>query len=118
MRKRKKEDRRKKWIRLHPWVRLMSLARRRCGTGNGSKRWHKFYRDKGIKCHITAGQIKEIWIRDDAENMKLPSLDRKDSRFDYTNWNCRILEFNENAMIATNLRLAKIAARKQSDTTA
>lgn len=45
-------------------------------------------------------------MRDEAWRLTRPSLDRKESRFPYANWNVRFIEFNHNSMLATNLRIA------------
>lgn len=63
-------------------------------------KWFQFYGAKGIKCHLNAAQMKEIWERDNAHLLKKPSLDRIDSRFDYANWNVRVIEFVDNSRLA------------------
>ena len=109
---RKKEDRRSRWKRLNPWARYVEFARRRCSPKKDSEKWHKFYSDKGVECHLTAEQLKEVWMRDEAWKLRRPSLDRKDSRFNYCNWNVRFIEFNHNSMIATNLCIASSKAKQ------
>ena len=42
-------------------------------------------------------QIKELWFRDRAFDMKRPSIDRKDNDLDYTFDNCRFLELGYNS---------------------
>jgi len=58
---------------------------------------YHIYGGKGIKAKITKEEIKEIWIRDSAKNMKCPSIDRKDSNDDYIFYNCRFIERSENS---------------------
>jgi hypothetical protein len=45
---------------------------------------------------ITPNEIKELWFRDKAFEMKKPSIDRKDNDGDYTFNNCRFMEKDDN----------------------
>lgn len=74
----------------------MEWARRRCKCTD-EKQWYPHYGAKGIKCTLTALELKEIWERDGAAAMKRPSLDRKESMYNYANWNVRFVEFNANS---------------------
>ena len=82
-----------------PWVRFVEYARRRVGCTD-PEGWYPYYGAKGIECHLTAKQLEEIWMRDDAVKLDRASLDRKDSSFDYANWNVRFIEFNLNSRMA------------------
>jgi len=54
------------------------------------------YGGRGIECRITLDEIKRLWLRDDAGNLKRPSIDRIDNDGHYTFENCRFIEFLEN----------------------
>ena len=54
----------------------------------------------GIECHLTGADIKFLYIRDIAHELKEPSLDRINAKKDYTRENCRFIEFQENRMRA------------------
>jgi hypothetical protein len=49
------------------------------------------YGGRGIKCDLTQEQVRQMWVRDGAENMIKPTLDRIDSDGHYTFGNCRFL---------------------------
>ena len=68
--------------------------KQRCGNPRASK--YKCYGGKGIKCLITTKQLIDIYIRDKAELMKQPSVDRIDPFGNYCPENVRWLEFDEN----------------------
>lgn len=72
-----------------PWNYHLYAAIARCQR-------HPCYFGKGIKCFLTKEQIKELWFRDKAYAMKRPSIDRIDSKRDYTFDNCRFLEHEDN----------------------
>lgn len=104
-------DRRTKWRLANPSYRYYENARRRC-LDTKSERW-RIYREKGIKCEITAAEVKEIWERDRAWELKRPSLDRfPNCEGNYTKGNVRFIEFNENSRIASDRRWAAVAAAK------
>jgi hypothetical protein len=85
----------KKYLRIYrnkyPWMRTMNSIRCRVGK-------RKYY--KNIKNYLTPTDLKILWFRDEAYNMKKPSIDREDSKKDYSLDNCRYIEFSENARIA------------------
>ena len=54
------------------------------------------YGGKGIKCLITPEELKILWFRDKAYEMKKPSIDRKNSKKNYIFNNCEFIEFNKN----------------------
>jgi hypothetical protein len=79
----------------NPWKRTLRNAKQRCTSQNVDN--YERYGGRGIKCLITEDEIKELWFRDKAYNMKKPSIDRKDNDENYTFDNCRFIEFGENA---------------------
>ena len=79
----------------YPWKRSHESAKRRC-TNKKSNRY-KNYGGRGIKCLITVEEIKELWFRDEAYDMKIPTIDRKDNDGNYTVNNCRFIEKSINS---------------------
>lgn len=75
-----------------PWRFTLYGINQRCNNIN-----YKDYGGRGIKCLITADELKELWFRDKAYEMKEPSIDRIDNNGDYTFKNCRYLEHKENS---------------------
>lgn len=69
--------------------------RSRCLTPNDNG--YKYYGGRGIKCLITAEQVKFLWERDKAHLLKQPSIDRIDPNGHYELSNCRFIELSENA---------------------
>ena len=78
-----------------PWLIYFRYAWSRC-TSPKSPIYYR-YGGKGIKMLLTKEQIKEIWFRDKAFDMKNPSLDRIDNNGDYTIENSRFIPFGVNA---------------------
>lgn len=92
------ESRQEKYKRLHPWVRYVEFARRRCS--DVSSEWYKWYGAKGVTCDLTAKDLEEIWKRDGAHSLNKPSLDRVDPNGNYTKANVRFIEFKVNSRLA------------------
>jgi len=82
-----------------PWIKLAYSIKRRC-TDSTVDSW-KYYGGKGIKCRITAEELKTLWFRDKAYEMYQPSIDRRDSDKDYCFENCRFIEWKENCKSRT-----------------
>ena len=80
------------WVKHYRWMRTRCL----CLSTNG----HEYY--KNIKPLITIEEVKFLYERDKAAEMKRPSLDRKDSTKDYTLDNCQFIEMIENSRKITN----------------
>jgi uncharacterized protein YydD (DUF2326 family) len=72
-----------------PWVRTWTGIYKRCN-------YRKEYIRRGIKNEITPAQLRRLWIRDGADRMKKPSIDRKNSLKDYDYKNCRYVEHVDN----------------------
>lgn len=79
----------------NPWLRTLNNIKQRCENKNNTRYYQ--YGERGIKCLITANELKELWFRDKAYLMKRPSIDRIDNDGNYEFSNCRFLEFKENS---------------------
>ena len=77
------------------WNYILSQIKQRCENKNYNK--YKDYGEKGIKCLITAEEIKQLMIKDNYWNLKKPSIDRIDNDGNYTLENCRFIEVSENS---------------------
>jgi hypothetical protein len=78
----------------YPWKYTLRSIKTRCNNNNVPE--YKNYGGRGIKCLITADELKELWFRDNASQMKKPSIDRIDNNGDYCLENCRFIELKEN----------------------
>ncbi len=88
-----------KYLKEHPWARRYFSARARCN--NPKHAGYKYYGGKGVKCLMTLEQFKELWIKDKADLMKRPSIDRIDSDGNYCIENCHFIELSENSRKVT-----------------
>ena len=87
-----------------PWKSTYAHIRQRVYNKNNHK--YKYYGGKGIKCLITADELKKLWIRDKAYLMKRPSIDRIDPDGHYILHNCRYIELSENSLRVDSLIMA------------
>lgn len=82
------------WSRAYrennPWVK--TLLRIKTRLNNPSHNYHK----RGIKNYLTIEDLKILWFRDKAYELEQPSIDRLDSKGNYTFENCRYIEMEEN----------------------
>ena len=85
---------------IKPWVGTYNRIRNRCNYKPHTS--YKNYGGRGIKCEIGIKELKFLWYRDSAFNMKKPSIDRIDNNGNYTLENCRYLEFSENRIRANS----------------
>jgi len=92
-----KKNQRKK----EPWKFHLYAIKTRCNNKNVPH--YKYYGGRGIKCLITAEELKEIWFRDKAYEMQKPEIDRTDNDGHYEYDNCRFIEKSKN--IANRNRL-------------
>jgi hypothetical protein len=85
-----------KYLDKNPWVRTFYGIKSRCENSNQPN--YKWYGARGIKCLLTIPEVKELWLRDDADALVKPSIDRIDSNGDYTKDNCQFIEWYENVV--------------------
>lgn len=90
------------------WVKTYYRILDRCNYKKGIS-YHK-YGGKGVKCLITKDELKYLWFRDKAMDMKRPSIDRIDSCGNYELSNCRYMELSENSR-----RGGKASGKSRSD---
>lgn len=83
------------WYKLNPWYKSFDSAKQRCKNPN-DKKYHR-YGARGIKFLLTISEIKEIWFRDKAVEMKCPSIDRINNDGNYEYNNCQFIERADNA---------------------
>jgi len=83
-----------RYVANNPWIKTLSHIIARCS--NKKHYGYKYYGGRGIKCLITLEELKQLWFRDKAYEMKKPSIDRIDSKGNYTFSNCRYMELSEN----------------------
>lgn len=79
------------------WNILLRQIRQRCSNKNHPS--YKYYGGKGVKCLITAEELKKLWFRDKAYLMKKPSIHRKKSNKHYIYNNCIFLEISDNVKL-------------------
>lgn len=80
----------------YPYKRTLVDIKQRCNNPNNKD--YKYYGRRGIKCKITINELKKLWFRDKAYNMKRPSIDRIDNDGNYSYANCRYIEQSENTV--------------------
>ena len=86
---------RKKYLKENPWVRTLLHINWRCDNPN--YQGYKWYGGKGIKSFLTLEDVKSLWFRDKAYQLKKPSIDRINSNGNYQVSNCRFIELSENS---------------------
>ena len=77
-----------------PWLLHLKAAKSRCNNPN--RKDYKYYGGKGIRMLLTRAGITFLWIRDHADQMKRPSIDRINPHGDYSFRNCRFMELSGN----------------------
>ncbi len=86
-----KKERNKKY----PWKKIFQDIKQRCNNPKDTN--YEWYGLKGTQCLIIESQVKFLWFRDKAYEMKKPSIDRKNNNKNYTLNNCRFIEQSENS---------------------
>jgi len=92
----------KRLVKNNPWLRSLFPARSRCSDKNSN------YYKRGIKCFLSKEDIKYLWYRDNAKVLKRPSVDRIDTKGNYTLENCRFIELSENSRLGRILPKGKV----------
>lgn len=90
---RSKQDR---WRVRNPWFKHWQHARRRCQ--DPKHRYYHRYGGRGIQLYLTLDDTRLLWLRDGANLLKQPSLDRVDPNQHYTLVNCRFIELRDNRL--------------------
>lgn len=103
--KERTKARRKKARLEKPWVDIFYHIKQRCN--NPSDGAYKWYGGKGVECLVTADEIRTLYLRDGARNMKRPSIDRIYNDGNYRFGNCRFIEKSENIARAQRERWRK-----------
>jgi hypothetical protein len=93
------------WFKNNPWCRHYDAARTRC-TNPKSERYYR-YGARGIEFKLTRQEVKELWFRDKAYEMKQASIDRINNDGNYEFNNCRFLELSENLSKSNKERVIK-----------
>lgn len=93
-----------RYVKENPWVKTMSHIRARVGKISGYE---------NIKNMITVKELKTIWLRDKAYLMEKPSIDRINSKGDYTFTNCQYIELSENCRKGAIERWSKFTEKKE-----
>jgi hypothetical protein len=73
-----------------PWISHYEAARQRCLNPNN--KCYNSYGGRGIKFSLTINEVRRLWIRDKADALIKPSIDRKNNDGNYTFKNCRFIE--------------------------
>jgi hypothetical protein len=94
----------KKFQLNNPWINSYTNARQRCMDKNCKDYPH--YGGRGILFKITREQVKELWFRDKAYEMKKPSINREDNDGNYEFDNCEFIEMGKNSA-ERNTRVSK-----------
>jgi len=97
-------------LRKRPWTKTLARIKNRClykSSGNYSN-----YGGRGIKCLITNEELKNLWFRDKAYQLKNPSIDRIDPKGHYTYENCRFIELADNVRRQVNHQTLKTVCKK------
>jgi hypothetical protein len=78
----------RRYYKKYPWSKFHRYASTRCSSQK--------YKRYGVRMLLTKKEIEYLWIRDRADLLTRPSIDRINSFGDYTLNNCRFIELSEN----------------------
>ena len=78
----------------YPWKVVYKAIKQRCENKN--RKDYKSYGAKGVKALLTVDELKFLWFRDKAYEMKQPSVDRINDNGNYELSNCQFLEQDKN----------------------
>lgn len=87
----------KLYMQNNPWLSHYYDAKRRCTKKN--RKDYPRYGGRGIQFLLSVAEIKELWFRDKASDLKQPSIDRLDSNGHYEFSNCRFIEKIKNSAL-------------------
>lgn len=96
----------KEQAKKFPWKITFNNIKSRCNNLKTIN--YKYYGGRGIRCLITIDELKFLWFRDKAYNLKKASIDRKDDDGNYTYKNCRFIEKSENSKRVNQISKSKI----------
>jgi len=85
-----KKEWNKRYYKNHPWAKTFSRISSRCNSKNNA------YHKRGIKNFLKVADLKFLWFRDRAFLMKKPSIDRIDTKGNYSLENCHYMELHDN----------------------
>lgn len=91
----------KQYYRKKPWAKTQNWINSRCCDKNS-----KYYK-KGIKNFLSLDDLKYLWKRDRAYQMKKPTIHRINNDGNYTLDNCKYLEFTEHFNVRPIKQLSK-----------
>jgi hypothetical protein len=78
------------FLTANPWNKSLCAIRSRCSNPK-----HHYYKN-GIKNFLNAKDVEHLWFRDNADEMEYPSIDRINTKGNYTLDNCRYIELSDN----------------------
>ena len=82
------------YLDSNPWIKTYKYIQSRCN--NKKHKAYKNYGGKGIKNLMRPEDLKTLWFKYKAYNLKKPSIDRKDPSKNYTINNCIYIELLDN----------------------
>ena len=84
--------------------RMMCSIRHRC-------KHRPTYGGRGIECRVTIDDLAIAWVRDNADQMRRPSVDRIDNDGHYEPNNIRFVELSENIALGIRAYRFRVAEK-------